>query len=96
MIRQLFGNQVAIRPIVDEEEKSLGGIVIPGKKGTQKLVGEVVAVGTGLMLNDGTRAPMDIKVGMKVIYKQYAGVNIAMGEETLLVLSAADIIAEVD
>lgn len=96
MIKTLFGNQVAIRPIVEEEEKSLGGIVIPGKKGTQKLIGEVVAVGLGMMLNDGSRAPMDIKVGMKVVYKQYAGVNISAGDETLLVLSAADIIAEVE
>lgn len=96
MIKTLFGNQVAIRPIVEKEEKSAGGIVIPGKKGTQKLIGEVVAVGSGMMLNDGTRAPMDIKKGMKVVYRQYAGVNIVDEEETLLVLSASDIIAEVE
>lgn len=94
MIKQLFGNQVAIKPLL-EEEKTVSGIVIPGKKGTQKQIGTVIAAGKGLMLTDGTRAPMDIKAGMTVIYRQYSGVTITDEGENVLVMDASDVIAEV-
>ena len=96
MIKQLFGNRVAIKPLKDEEEKTMGGIVIPGKKGKKRLIGEVVAVGKGLILNDGTHAEMDIAVGMNVLYKQYAGISIDENGEEVLRLNAGDIIAEID
>ena len=96
MLKQLFGNRVAIRPIIDEEDKTSGGILIPGKKGQKKLIGEVVAIGKGLLLHDGTRAEMDIKKGMKVIYKQYAGTIVDDNGDSLIILQEPDIIAEVE
>lgn len=94
-MKQLFGNNVAIEPILEEDDKTVGGIVIPGKKGQQRQLGKVVAVGKGLLLNNGKRAPMDIEVGMTVIYRQYAGIQVLDGEKKLLVMSAKDVIAEV-
>ena len=95
MLKQLFGNRVAIKPIIDEEEKTDSGIILTNKKGTKKLIGEVVAVGKGLMLQDGTRAAMDVTPGMIVIYKQYAGMQVNDGQDELIILEAPDIIAEV-
>ena len=88
MIKQLFGNNVAIIPIVDQEEKTSSGIILTNKKGTKKLYGRVIAVGNGLMLQDGTRAKI-------VIYKQYAGVQINDDGQELLVVDMKDIIAEI-
>lgn len=95
MLKQLFGNRVAIRPIIDLEEKTESGIILTNKKGSKKLIGEVVAVGKGLMLQDGTRAPMDIKLGMTVIYRQFAGIQVNDGQEELIILESPDVIAEV-
>ena len=93
-MKQLFGNNVANEPILEEDDKTVGGILIPGKKGQQRQLGKVVA-GKGLLLNNGKRAPMDIEVGMTVIYRQYAGIQVLDGEKKLLVMSAKDVIAEV-
>lgn len=95
MIKQLFGNRVAIKPVIDEEETTKSGIILTNKKGTKKLIGKVIAVGKGLMLQDGTRAKMEVSPGMTVIYKQYAGMQVNSGEEELIILDASDIIAEV-
>ena len=94
-MKQVFGNRVAIRPIIDQEETTKSGIILTNKKGQKKLIGEVVATGKGLLLQDGTRAEMEVKPGMTVIYKQYAGVQVNDGSEELLVMDASDIIAEV-
>ena len=94
MIKQVFGNRVVIDPVLEEEVTSTG-IIVPSKKGQQKHIGKIIAVGKGLLLNNGERAPMDFKEGMLVIYKQYAGLQIQDGEESYLILDAGDIIAEV-
>ena len=96
MIKQLFGNNVAIIPVVDQEEKTASGIILTDKKGTKKQYGKVVAVGNGLMLQDGTRAKIEVKVGSTVIYKQYAGVQINDNNQELLVVDMKDIIAEIE
>nr|DAK26500.1 MAG TPA: co-chaperonin [Caudoviricetes sp.] len=95
MLKQLFGNRVAVRPIIDLEEKTESGIILTNKKGTKKLIGEVVTVGKGLMLQDGTRATIDIKPGMTVIYRQFAGIQVNDGQEELIILESPDVIAEV-
>lgn len=95
MLKQLFGNRVAIQPIIDDEEKTESGIILTNKKGTKKLIGKVVAVGKGLILQDGSRAEIDVKPGMTVIYKQYAGTQVNDGREELIILEVPDIIAEV-
>ena len=95
MIKQLFGNNVAIIPIVDQEEKTTSGIILTNKKGTKKLYGKVVAVGNGLMLQDGMRAKIEVGIGSTVIYKQYAGVQINDDGQELLVVDMKDIIAEI-
>jgi chaperonin GroES len=96
LIKKLFGNNVAIVPIVDQEEKTTSGIILTNKKGTKKQFGKVVAVGNGLMLQDGTRAKIEVEIGSTVIYKQYAGVQIHDGARELLVVDMKDIIAEIE
>lgn len=94
MIKKLFGNNIAVKVSTDEG-KTASGIVLPGQKGNDKQFGEVVAVGEGLMLNNGERAKMSVDVGAKVLFRQYAGMKIKQGDEELLILGMNDVIAEI-
>lgn len=93
-MKRVFGNRVVIEPIM-EEQTTASGILIPGKDKQKKLIGKVIAVGTGLILNNGTRMPMEIEVGSTIMYRQYAGLNIKEDGKDYIVLEANDVIAEI-
>ena len=61
---------------IEEEEKTKGGIIIPDSAKEKPVVGKVVAVGNGKILENGTKVPMDIKVGDKILFSKYAGTEI--------------------
>lgn len=83
-----------IRPLQDrvilkrvkEEEKTKGGIIIPDTAKEKPVEGEVLAVGSGKVLEDGTVKKLDVKVGDRVLFGKYAGTEFKLeGEETLIV-----------
>ncbi len=65
-------DRVVVKPI-DAEETSLGGIIIPDAAKEKPTKGEVVAVGSGKVFDNGQTRAMTVKVGDKVIYGQYSG-----------------------
>ena len=89
------GNEtMKIRPLQDriiikrvkEEEKTKGGIIIPDTAKEKPIEGEVVAVGKGKILEDGTVRPLDVKAGDRVLFGKYSGTEVKLeGEETLIV-----------
>src|SRR3989338_6961721 len=67
---------------LEEEEKSKGGIIIPDTAKEKPQEGKIIAVGKGKMLEDGKIAPLDVKVGDKVLFSKYAGSEVKIkGEE---------------
>jgi chaperonin GroES len=76
----------------EEEETTVSGIVIPDTAKEKPQEGEVVAVGPG-RFEDGTRVPMDVKVGDRVLYSKYGGTEVKVEGEEYLVLSARDVLA---
>ena len=88
-----------IRPLQDrvlvrraeEETKSTGGIILTGSAQEKPSEGEVVAVGNGKKLENGTTLPMDVKVGDKVLFGKYSGSEVKAGDETLLMMREEDI-----
>lgn len=78
---------------MEEERTSAGGIVIPDSATEKPSRGEVLAVGTGKRLDNGDVAAMDIKVGDQVLFGKYAGTEIKVDGEELLVMSESDIMA---
>ncbi|ABI83428.1 co-chaperone GroES [Francisella tularensis] len=88
-----------IRPLQDrvlvrraeEEKKSAGGIILTGNAQEKPSQGEVVAVGNGKKLDNGTTLPMDVKVGDKVLFGKYSGSEVKVGDETLLMMREEDI-----
>lgn len=88
-----------IRPLQDrilvrraeEKTKSAGGIILTGSAQEKPSQGEVVAVGNGKKLDNGSTLPMDVKVGDKVLFGKYSGSEVKVGDETLLMMREEDI-----
>lgn len=89
-----------IRPLQDrviirrmeEERTSAGGIVIPDSAAEKPIKGEVVAVGSGKILDNGEKRPVDLKVGDKVLFGKYSGTEVKINDEELLVMREDDIL----
>ena len=69
------------------------GLVIPDTAKEKPQEGEVVAVGPGRVADNGTRIPLDVQVGDKVVYSKYGGTELKYSGEEYLVLSARDVLA---
>jgi len=80
---------------VEQAEKSAGGVFLPDTAKEKPQEGKVLAVGTGRMLDSGTRVPMDVKVGDRVIYSKYSGSEIKLEGTEYLIISEKDVLAVV-
>ena len=95
---------MSIRPLQDrvvvrrleEETKSAGGIVIPGSAAEKPSQGEVLAVGTGKKLDNGSVQAVDLNVGDKVLFGQYAGSTVKVDGEELLVMSESEVFGVIE
>jgi chaperonin GroES len=88
-----LADRVVVRPM-PREETSKGGIVLPDIAKEKPQEGEVIAVGPGRLTEDGKRIAMEVKVGDKVIYSKYAGTELKVGDEELIILRESDILAK--
>ena len=76
----------------DEEETTAGGIVLPGSAKEKSSKGTVVEVGPGALQDDGSRRPMSVKVGDKVIFGKYSDSDtVEVGEDELIIMREDDI-----
>jgi len=79
---------------IEREEVTKGGIVLPDTAKEKPQEGEVVAVGPGRLTEDGKRIAMEVKVGERIIYARYAGTEIKLDDEELIILRESDILAK--
>lgn len=84
-------DRVIVRRL-DEEEKSAGGIIIPDSAKEKPVQGKVIAVGKGKSLESGEVRPLDVKEGDTVIFSTYAGTEIKLDGEALLMMREDDIL----
>src|SRR5438445_11296618 len=89
-----LGDRVVVKP-VEKEEKTKSGIVLPDTAKEKPQEGIVQAVGTGRILDNGTKVPMERKVGDKVLYAKYAGNEFKIDETEYLTVSEKDVLAVV-
>lgn len=94
MIKPL-GERVVIK-VLEKEEKTASGIVLPDTAKEKPQQGEVVAVGAGKLLESGERLAMEVKVGDKVIFSKYSGTEVKLDGAEYLILSEKDILAIVE
>jgi len=88
-IRPLHDRIVVRR--VDEERTSAGGIVIPDSAAEKPVRGEVLAVGSGKVLDNGGLRPVDVKVGDQILFGKFGGTEVKVEGEELLVLREDDV-----
>ncbi len=87
-----LGDRVLVKPKA-REEVTKSGIVLPDTAKEKPQEGSVVAVGTGRLLENGQRIPMEVKAGDTVLYSKYAGTEIKLDGEDHLILRESDILA---
>jgi len=93
-----------VRPLHDrliiqtaaEEEKTKGGIIIPDTAKEKPVEGKVIAVGAGRLRKDGTKVPLEIKKGDRVLYAKYGGTEIKIDGEEYLMMKEDDILAVIE
>ena len=77
---------------IDEEESVRGGIIIPDSAKEKPQEGEVVAVGSGKRLEDGTVIPLEVKAGDRVLFGKYSGTEIKLEDQEYLILKEDEIL----
>ncbi|MBO1438361.1 MAG: co-chaperone GroES [Meiothermus sp.] len=91
MLRPL-GDRVVVKRI-EEEAKTKGGIVLPDTAKEKPQKGKVIAVGSGRVLDNGTKLPLEVKQGDTVVFAKYGGTEIEIDGEEYIILSERDLLA---
>jgi len=92
---QPLADRIIVKPL-EAQEKTKGGIVLPDTAKEKPQEGEIIAVGKGKVLENGSVQALEVKVGDKVLYGKYSGTEITTREgETLLIMREEDILATV-
>ena len=95
---------MAIRPLHDrvivkrvpEETKTKGGIIIPDSAKEKPIEGEIVAVGNGKILEDGTVRKLEVKAGDRILFGKYSGTEVKIDGEEHLILREDDILGVIE
>lgn len=87
-----LGERVVIK-VAESDEKTAGGLYIPDTAKEKPQKGEVIAVGTGKLLDNGTRAQMEVKAGDKILFSKYSGTEVKVDGEEYLIIRESDILA---
>jgi chaperonin GroES len=93
-----------IRPLHDrlivkriaEDTKTKGGIIIPDSAKEKPIEGKVIAAGNGKVLEDGKVRPLDIKAGDRVLFSKYAGTEIKLDGDEVLIMREEDILGVIE
>ncbi len=93
-IKPLYDRVVVRR--LEAETVTKGGIVIPDKSAEKPTQGEVLAIGSGALRDNGEQRPLSVKVGDRVLFGQYAGTELKLNGETYLIVRESDILAVIE
>jgi chaperonin GroES len=97
-------NKIALQPLGDKvvvereesEGRTAGGIVLPDTAKDKPSRGTIIAIGTGKLLDDGTRGEMQVKKGDRVLFTSYAPETITIDDDEFLLMSESDILAVIE
>lgn len=93
-IRPLYDRIIVKR--IDHQRQTASGIVIPDTAAEKPEQGDVVAVGTGRLLQDGSVRPLQVKRGERVLFGKYAGQTVKVDDQELLVLKEEDVLGVIE
>jgi len=87
-----LGDRVIVRPL-PSEEVTRGGVILPDTAKEKPQQGEIVAVGSGRLLDSGEKVPMEVKVGQRVLYGKYSGTEVKLEGEEYLIIKESEVLA---
>lgn len=87
-----LGERVVLK-VLESEEKTKSGIVLPDTAKEKPQMGKVLAVGSGKVLDNGEKVPLEVKVGDQVLFAKYTGTEVKLDGEEYMVLKENDILA---
>ena len=90
-----LGDKIVLKQL-EAEETTKSGIVLPGQAKEKPQEGKVVAVGDGKVLENGTKSPLTVKVGDKILFGKYSGTEIKVDGEEHLILREDDVLGIVE
>lgn len=90
-----IGDKVVIKRL-EPDERTAGGIVLPDSARDKPQQGRVLSVGDGRQLRDGSRVPHQVREGDRVVFSRYAGVEVIVDDEEVLIMSEDEILAVLD
>ena len=92
---QPLADRVVVKAL-EEAEQMRGGLYIPDTAKEKPQEGEIVAVGPGKVNDDGSRSPMEVKTGDRVLYGKYSGTEVTVDGDEYLILRESDVLAIVN
>lgn len=90
-----LGDRIVVK-VITRDEKTKGGILLPDTAKEKPTEGEVIAVGTGKVLDNGQKQPVEVKVGDRIIFSKYAGTEVTLDGEELVIFSERDVLAIIE
>ena len=90
-----LGDRVLVKPLEAKEVKK-GGIIIPDTVKEKPQEGEIIALGTGRITDEGKKISMEVKIGEKILFKKYGGDEIKIGDVEHKILERDDILAVIE
>jgi len=87
-----LADRVVVKP-AEAEEKTSGGIILPDTAKEKPQEGTIVAAGPGKVSDNGTKVPMEVKTGDKILYGKYSGTEVTIDGEEHLIMRESDILA---
>ena len=102
--KKIATGNIKLQPLGDrvvlerEESESItaGGIVLPDTAKDKPARGKIIAVGDGRLMKDGSRSPLQVKAGNRVLFSSYAGDTFKLGDRELLLMREEDILAIIE
>jgi len=91
-----LADRLIVRRVEDQEQKSVGGIIIPDTAKEKPQEGKVVAVGRGKLNDEGKVIPLDVKAGDRILFGKYSGSEIKIDGEEHLILREEDVLGIVE
>ncbi|RMG25744.1 MAG: co-chaperone GroES [Armatimonadetes bacterium] len=89
-------NDKVVLEVLEEEDKTASGLYLPDTAKKKPQTGKVIAVGDGRLLEDGTRAPMTVKVGDRVLFSKYGGNEVTIDGKEYTILDEDQIYAIIE
>lgn len=90
-----LGDRIIVK-VLEAEEKTKGGIVLPDTAKEKPQQGEVIAVGTGRTLENGKIVPLEVKKGDKILFGKFSGDEVKVGVEDYLIMRESDVLAIIE